>query len=415
MSKIGRNDPCPCGSGKKYKNCCIDLESTAQADLFTRYSQTIAAVKLKLDEAFKSGIKKIRKDAQQNFLRYSVKNQLSADHESLFSDWLWFDMVDSDGDTMARDYLSKHAAFMPAPLLECLTALSTSYLSVYEPMASSADRMDVRDIFSGVENQLILKEALDMDVREKPLLLLGRLVAFPEGNVFSGMVLMIENNDDQQKYIRCHMDYLQALKKETDSISLLKQNADILYGLFDHAYQKKLISINDIRALKLDAENHAAIQAILDDSDHLDFLYALDEVRWYQDPNANAYQRIGLGDDYVLGFVTILEDLNMWDEILGEHLPRIEAWQVVNCRFLRQAPPDALLSIWYKAIRDQETERWLHTPHRELEDKTPLEYLEEKDGLTKVLELLDTFAARLEEGHEGQDLIDYMRRRIQQL
>jgi uncharacterized protein YecA (UPF0149 family) len=22
--KIGRNDPCPCGSGKKFKNCCIN-------------------------------------------------------------------------------------------------------------------------------------------------------------------------------------------------------------------------------------------------------------------------------------------------------------------------------------------------------------------------------------------------------
>ena len=22
--KVGRNDPCPCGSGKKYKNCCMD-------------------------------------------------------------------------------------------------------------------------------------------------------------------------------------------------------------------------------------------------------------------------------------------------------------------------------------------------------------------------------------------------------
>ncbi|HIZ71748.1 MAG TPA: SEC-C domain-containing protein [Candidatus Atopostipes pullistercoris] len=21
--KIGRNDPCPCGSGKKYKKCCM--------------------------------------------------------------------------------------------------------------------------------------------------------------------------------------------------------------------------------------------------------------------------------------------------------------------------------------------------------------------------------------------------------
>ena len=21
--KVGRNDPCPCGSGKKYKKCCL--------------------------------------------------------------------------------------------------------------------------------------------------------------------------------------------------------------------------------------------------------------------------------------------------------------------------------------------------------------------------------------------------------
>ena len=25
--KVGRNDPCPCGSGKKYKNCCLKLGS----------------------------------------------------------------------------------------------------------------------------------------------------------------------------------------------------------------------------------------------------------------------------------------------------------------------------------------------------------------------------------------------------
>ncbi len=24
---VGRNDPCPCGSGKKYKKCCLDRES----------------------------------------------------------------------------------------------------------------------------------------------------------------------------------------------------------------------------------------------------------------------------------------------------------------------------------------------------------------------------------------------------
>ena len=27
MTKIGRNDPCPCGSGKKYKRCCEKKEA----------------------------------------------------------------------------------------------------------------------------------------------------------------------------------------------------------------------------------------------------------------------------------------------------------------------------------------------------------------------------------------------------
>ena len=32
MTKVGRNDPCPCGSGKKYKKCCLAKESSV-ADL----------------------------------------------------------------------------------------------------------------------------------------------------------------------------------------------------------------------------------------------------------------------------------------------------------------------------------------------------------------------------------------------
>ncbi|MFO1432686.1 MAG: SEC-C metal-binding domain-containing protein [Candidatus Competibacteraceae bacterium] len=31
MDKIGRNDPCPCGSGKKYKKCCLGRETPAKA------------------------------------------------------------------------------------------------------------------------------------------------------------------------------------------------------------------------------------------------------------------------------------------------------------------------------------------------------------------------------------------------
>ena len=28
---VGRNDPCPCGSGRKFKKCCLDAASPTQA------------------------------------------------------------------------------------------------------------------------------------------------------------------------------------------------------------------------------------------------------------------------------------------------------------------------------------------------------------------------------------------------
>ena len=35
MDKTGRNDPCPCGSGKKYKKCCLPKHETQQRQQLT--------------------------------------------------------------------------------------------------------------------------------------------------------------------------------------------------------------------------------------------------------------------------------------------------------------------------------------------------------------------------------------------
>jgi hypothetical protein len=42
-AKIGRNDPCPCGSGKKYKRCCL-AEQAAQYDLWSRQREASDAL-----------------------------------------------------------------------------------------------------------------------------------------------------------------------------------------------------------------------------------------------------------------------------------------------------------------------------------------------------------------------------------
>ncbi|MCR5257714.1 MAG: SEC-C domain-containing protein, partial [Desulfovibrio sp.] len=33
MGAVGRNDPCPCGSGKKYKQCCLKRRREAEMRL----------------------------------------------------------------------------------------------------------------------------------------------------------------------------------------------------------------------------------------------------------------------------------------------------------------------------------------------------------------------------------------------
>jgi tetratricopeptide (TPR) repeat protein len=43
MPKIGRNDPCPCGSGKKYKHCCRDKDEAAERAAFVAARAAAAA------------------------------------------------------------------------------------------------------------------------------------------------------------------------------------------------------------------------------------------------------------------------------------------------------------------------------------------------------------------------------------
>jgi len=51
--KLGRNEPCPCGSGKKYKNCCLSTLEEAKAAMCNhlKYEKQLTAAKRKEIEA----------------------------------------------------------------------------------------------------------------------------------------------------------------------------------------------------------------------------------------------------------------------------------------------------------------------------------------------------------------------------
>jgi tetratricopeptide (TPR) repeat protein len=49
MEKIGRNAPCPCGSGKKYKKCCLPLHQESSAQEFSEEPFTLVPEFTELD------------------------------------------------------------------------------------------------------------------------------------------------------------------------------------------------------------------------------------------------------------------------------------------------------------------------------------------------------------------------------
>ena len=61
MSKPGRNDPCPCGSGKKYKKCCLPQEEAARTAAAPREAPFIAELRPDLDEAVDHALQRLEK------------------------------------------------------------------------------------------------------------------------------------------------------------------------------------------------------------------------------------------------------------------------------------------------------------------------------------------------------------------
>ena len=43
IGKAGRNDPCPCGSGKKYKQCCLDKDEAGARAARTKAAEAAGA------------------------------------------------------------------------------------------------------------------------------------------------------------------------------------------------------------------------------------------------------------------------------------------------------------------------------------------------------------------------------------
>jgi len=169
--KLGRNDPCPCGSGKKYKNCCLTssaLDEDRSADEVWRKVRSLLEGhpylmlsfieqhfgKVALGEAWDEFVldRDIEFDSQSPLLTVFLPNFFhfwSPDVDTTVANPLLRDVRPTEA------YLAKRRRSLDPLLVAYLESCLRSPFSFFDVVAVRPDRVVLQDIFTRVEHEVV--------------------------------------------------------------------------------------------------------------------------------------------------------------------------------------------------------------------------------------------------------------------
>lgn len=172
--KVGRNDPCPCGSGKKYKRCCLESEVPDFEPGDDR-----AAIRESVISALSRFSKRLeftdeREAAFQLFFgpRAADRDKLEIleDEDVKFFFFCIFDRVLEDGRTLAETFLERAAHRLKSREEQYLRRLAEARLRPYEVEEVVVDqRLRLRDLWSD-ESVLITERSATHQLTQWDLL-----------------------------------------------------------------------------------------------------------------------------------------------------------------------------------------------------------------------------------------------------
>jgi hypothetical protein len=172
--KQGRNDPCPCGSGKKYKQCCLKTEQVHPEDefLWRRIRRAIEGLPAQLLSFGCSHFgQEVLLEAWDEFMppwKDGSDEPFTPDtpHMPIFMPWFFYDWVPApletsvkhealDGRTLARAYLDKKARHLDPLRVRYMEQCCLAPFSFYDVLSVRPGAGFVlRDIMTGEETNV---------------------------------------------------------------------------------------------------------------------------------------------------------------------------------------------------------------------------------------------------------------------
>ena len=418
MEKVGRNDPCPCGSGKKYKKCCLresysppGIESATQSSLIQ-----------KLLAFGKRHHKDTLGQAMEFFWSPGVPEEhLNADYLEMadinFWDWFVYDWeIDQENGKRLIDLYMESVKSLGTEEKVMLGKMRDTFLSLFE----------VQEVFP--EKGLLLKDLIaggEYEVREKMAtrslrkwdILAARLLHLDGDYIMSGSVypyplrikedIIADINGSFKKYRKDHPD---------DSVrDFLKRNGVLFNQHWCEVLRKPLRPA----LVTKDGESMVFCTALFEIKDEkgaidgLKTMANLAEVEkgrfhWLDEPesdgSATILGTIGLTDDSLKLECRSKERLERGKSLILDALGDFVAHKIdtfqdpyqalknlprVSSKGATEIPPEVKQELYIKYMQ-QHYEKWLNEKLPALKGRTPLEAAKRPSGKEKVAEILKT-------------------------
>lgn len=228
MNEIRRNDPCPCGSGKKYKHCCminkqqiVGLEESVRSNLIR---EMIKYFKKHYSDSMKEAFEYFIADYDfEDIFRENIDLEMTLDINFLewyVHDWL---IEYENGKTLIELY-TEHKSKLKTIELNVLTKMQESFLSLYEVQEIHDDEgIVVMDLLLG--EKYFIKEKDTLEDTQRWDIFAARLIKIDGDYIISGSMynypifekkLILENLEE------CYKDFKQnnPLKSKRDFLKL---------------------------------------------------------------------------------------------------------------------------------------------------------------------------------------------------
>jgi len=186
MSKTSRNDPCPCGSGKKYKKCCLRKNEAVNLE-WARVRNSWESLNNKLSRFFNSDDWGDEFDhaLMEYYHLEKEKEELPEIAEPInFFNWFVLDFFLEDDSRPIEIFIEKEFKSLPLIEQQIINLLNESYISLYEVIEVVADQgAHLKDIFS--EEQVFVHDKASSNSLNKGIIISARIIKLDNNSYFS--------------------------------------------------------------------------------------------------------------------------------------------------------------------------------------------------------------------------------------